>query len=376
MKKKILLLIVLMIFITNFALVSSTSPDTSIDVIKPEATTVWKKGLANRLIQWTKTGSMDRHVRILLLKSDGTTLVKTISASTANDGELFWTVPGHVPDGNYAVRVQTLDGLYSDTSAVFKIEPRFPVAQFSYRADLYVSRLEISPSAPQANDLITVKATVSNRGNYKAIPTVALLTINLSRGYRMKYYEINIPELSPPGGRRPHFPFTINYRMRKGRFYNELVVDFGDKIKESDETNNKKSIHYTIAPALKPDLRVCIIRRKHIKLGGSTATQGKPIFVRVENIGDAPSPECKLKFWIETKGEELLTVPVLQPGEEYYLKRINTWRNKGQRKYTVEVDPSNAVDEKNENNNRMVGWIIKNFETYFPDQVYICSRGR
>jgi hypothetical protein len=97
-------------------------------IVKPKITiqapiggSVWSRG-ATHDITWTKTGPMAATVKIMLYK--GATLVKTITASTENDGIYSWTVPatGIARGTTYKIKVKTTVNAVSGTSKTFSIK--------------------------------------------------------------------------------------------------------------------------------------------------------------------------------------------------------------------------------------------------------------
>ncbi|MDZ7616775.1 MAG: Ser-Thr-rich GPI-anchored membrane family protein, partial [Patescibacteria group bacterium] len=87
----------------------------SITVTSPNGGQAWKPG-ATQQITWSSVGSTGTHVKIELLK--GGTLNRTISASTANNGSFFWTIPEDQPVGSdFKVRItSTSNPSYFDLS--------------------------------------------------------------------------------------------------------------------------------------------------------------------------------------------------------------------------------------------------------------------
>jgi C1A family cysteine protease len=96
----------------------TTSP-TPISVISPSAGESWIQG-ANQTIAWDTTGLSSPSVSIRLM--EGTSLVSTIAASTANDGSYPWTVPGSMSKASdYYLRIATTDGAAQGDSGLFTI---------------------------------------------------------------------------------------------------------------------------------------------------------------------------------------------------------------------------------------------------------------
>jgi hypothetical protein len=90
-----------------------------------------------KTITWTKTGSQDANVKIRLYDSTGTTKILDITNSTANNGEFSWLIPSSLADGNYIVRVKTVDNAVWDDSPIFKITSNL---NFEIPVTMYVMR--------------------------------------------------------------------------------------------------------------------------------------------------------------------------------------------------------------------------------------------
>jgi 5-hydroxyisourate hydrolase-like protein (transthyretin family) len=100
---------------------------TPIEVSVPDSNSVWVMG-SRYPINWTGGKGLEpdsgTEVKIKLYK--GKTAVKTIKASTANDGRAVWTVPYSLPAGtNYRVKVISSDYGYVKGSSQ-KFEIRIP----------------------------------------------------------------------------------------------------------------------------------------------------------------------------------------------------------------------------------------------------------
>lgn len=90
----------------------------TITVTAPTTGTVWVKE-AVKTITWTKLGTQDANVKILLYK--GTTKTLDISLSTENDGSFDWSIPPTPANGLYTLKVITLDGKVTGVSKAFTI---------------------------------------------------------------------------------------------------------------------------------------------------------------------------------------------------------------------------------------------------------------
>jgi hypothetical protein len=90
-----------------------------IKVTAPAAGALWQRGVAHT-IAWTGEGTLNVNVKVQLYQ--GTTLIKTIVATTPNDGSFEWTIPAtQALASNYKVRVTTVDNLVQANSGAFTI---------------------------------------------------------------------------------------------------------------------------------------------------------------------------------------------------------------------------------------------------------------
>ncbi len=119
MKKRVLMIFLIAVFMIAFSYAQS------ITVTNPHSGSTWYKGNTYN-ITWTKSGSMDNNVKITLYKPDHTTLQMIIVRPTANDGIFSWVVSNSIPDGQYIVRVKTMDNAVYDDSVVFNIATPAP----------------------------------------------------------------------------------------------------------------------------------------------------------------------------------------------------------------------------------------------------------
>lgn len=91
----------------------------TITITAPAAGVTWTRG-TTRTITWTKTGTQNANVKILLYR--GTTLAQTIAATTPNSGMLDWAIPLTLKAAsNYKIKIKTLDGAVKAASGVFTI---------------------------------------------------------------------------------------------------------------------------------------------------------------------------------------------------------------------------------------------------------------
>ena len=118
-------------FVLFFAMLSvlSMAQDQGISVNSPYLATEWCTG-KNLDINWNKWGNwtqLDKEpgsqfVRILLIKTKSRGLPQVIAEKEPNDGSFDWTIPLGTPEGEYRVRVLTVNKQFSGQSNVFKIK--------------------------------------------------------------------------------------------------------------------------------------------------------------------------------------------------------------------------------------------------------------
>ncbi|HEX7501877.1 MAG TPA: Ser-Thr-rich GPI-anchored membrane family protein, partial [Acidobacteriota bacterium] len=132
-----------------------------IKVTAPTAGAKWFRGMAYD-IAWTSEGTVNANVKIQLYK--GTTLVKTMAATTPNDGSFEWTIPAtQALAANYKVRVTTVDNLVQGNSGVFAI----------------ASSVGLKLTAPNGNELLKPVETQTIR--WSQDPDILEVKLEFSR---------------------------------------------------------------------------------------------------------------------------------------------------------------------------------------------------
>ncbi len=102
--------------ITNY----SAALHQSLVVTSPALGALWEKG-KTYAITWMKQGTQNANVKIQLYKGSST-LVKTITTATANNGSYDWLVPMALAVGStYFIKVKTVDNLIYGNSDKFSI---------------------------------------------------------------------------------------------------------------------------------------------------------------------------------------------------------------------------------------------------------------
>ncbi|HUU17182.1 MAG TPA: CARDB domain-containing protein [Sedimentisphaerales bacterium] len=155
---------------------------------------------------------------------------------------------------------------------------------------------------------------------------------------------------------------THPQRLEPGENTISVVVDPGNKVEESDETNNKASRTISTTAKVKPaeiteSTKVDIaIEDKNLKVTKLSDGLFQAV-IRIYNKGSAPSPEFGVYFYAgdPDKGGRLLATHSAGPimpgdswGEGTHPQRLEP----GENTISVVVDPGNKVEELDETNNK------------------------
>ena len=155
---------ILCLTIFTFAAICLAS---DLQVTQPNAASVWKTA-QTYVIQWARTDSMDRYVKIDLIRESGAG--QNIVRRTENDGTHRWQIPGHVEPGRYKIRVQTLDRNDGDESDLFDIE-RLSISGPEKKAVMVLTRGGSStPSIPNCDLKYEIKRIQAKKNSGPPLP--------------------------------------------------------------------------------------------------------------------------------------------------------------------------------------------------------------
>ena len=90
----------------------------TIRITSPAIGADWCRG-QSYTITWTSTGAVGASVRIRLMQ--GATAIQEITLNTRNSGTFAWPILASTPEGNYTVRVRSLENATMSDSAAFQI---------------------------------------------------------------------------------------------------------------------------------------------------------------------------------------------------------------------------------------------------------------
>jgi uncharacterized protein YkwD len=161
---KFLFVLVLNVFV--FGYISGQT----ITVKNPHGGDTWLRGISYT-ITWTKSGKMNAKVKIRLYNSNGTVKILGITNNTPNDGSFGpWNLPVSVPDGDYLVRIKTIDNKIFDDGEIFKIRARTKnvavmqkINPWVLQPKLEVARIMVKPqigvATPVAGEIVNPAKT-------------------------------------------------------------------------------------------------------------------------------------------------------------------------------------------------------------------------
>ena len=99
----------------------SINETTPLVFTSPRSQVEWYRGVTH-LITWRRDETIaGTDITLELYDETGANLIKTISTAAENSGSFEWLVDDDIPDGNYTLRIETIDEIDSHDSEVFSI---------------------------------------------------------------------------------------------------------------------------------------------------------------------------------------------------------------------------------------------------------------
>lgn len=121
--------------------------------------------------------------------------------------------------------------------------------------DLVITDLRLDPSVPAPGTIITLRATVVNRGTSPTPSDLSLTTSGLPRGASRQYQKSDNPcqdkQILEPGGTCT-LVYAFSVASSPSPYTISVKVDPDNIIPESDETNNSATISFTVATPQPP----------------------------------------------------------------------------------------------------------------------------
>lgn len=357
-----------------FGIVLCSTP--SITVTAPAAGVNWRRGDA-KTISWTKSGSMDSQVKIRLFNSTATVKLLDIVNATPNDGSYGWTIPGTLAEGQYVIRVRTVDNAVVDDSPVFNIT-RLMVGEVVFPPRIEVMRdLEIRG----------VRYVYNYGGQITARVKCSTSPINQDVAFRLVFPEMvrdGIVNVTKPlnivaGAERDVFlrALSQNDIPLKG-LLTRVIIDPNNQLPETDERNNSFETRLAVLDLSVQTPRSDLEQSKLYLQGGKDYRVKFKIRVRHNLSRTINNVRVKWELqdaggWVRGCGETF-TISSLANGEEW-VKQVNqTFGKEGRRNAdyprlregqnyrivcTIQNPPSEMFDVNTRNNTSSLSFVFR-----------------
>ncbi len=366
MKKVFLLMLVMTVAIGVLSAGTMT-------VTNPVSSETVAKGSSYR-IMWRKSGDQHASVKIRLYNSTGTTKILEITNNTANSGSFNWRVPNSVTNGNYVVRVKTIDNITTDDSAVFSISnPNNQAGSINYSDAPNTKPGSInSGTRPSLQNVPVVdlydlqikdlfyrngRMFVIIKSNHIAFNGKVDFTMKIPEGFEFKGRK-NL--IIGKGKEKEVFLFAVRADIitANGRWV-KVFMDGEDKIPETNNNNNHierfikvLDIEFKSLPGESLTKRIDQFGKWEVKFNINVKQNIKKKLVRylyvsykINKIGEESGKwtSAKLDYangvdFFSHQVVRLFNVPERGKSQEY---RVN-----------VKIDPDNKIPEINEKNNQ------------------------
>jgi len=206
-----------------------------------------------------------------------------------------------------------------------------------FAADLVVSDISWVPKNPSLGDKVTFTVTVANQGDRLATASIVKLYIDeKSRGYR----EISFIEIG--ANRTVDFTWVAQY----GTFDIQGEADWLGQVKESDETNNFKTVSFTTSA---PNLVVDSLTYSPLD---RTVSGNVTLTARITNRGSGKADGSWLAFYVDDWPQSVVFVEQLKVGDS--VTKTYSWiPGAGSHTLKAVADYNNELAENDEVDNAM-----------------------
>ncbi len=201
--------------------------------------------------------------------------------------------------------------------------------------DLIIDSITWSPKNPSENTMITLKVTIKNQGSGKA--EYSLVDYYVDGIYRDSAHigQLDIGAKTTT---------TIDWITRAKPHTFEAIADAGNRVIESDETNNTKSIDM---PTPSPDL---VIQDITWSPSSPLILHRMTFTVTFKNQGKSTSGICYLYLYIDNAYKYTHFLTPIAPGATE--TRTTSWTaKKASHEIRAVIDEENYINESNEDNN-------------------------
>jgi hypothetical protein len=228
--------------------------------------------------------------------------------------------------------------------------------------DLIVKALTTDKQTYEAGDTVTVNATVANLGDI----TVSACDVRLVPGSLSSIIKTT-GTLAPNGGSAVvTFTFTAPSQLTAFPMMLTATVDPDNKIAESDETNNSRSVNINVN-AVKPDIIVVDANTTDWYAGYDVL-----VSATVKDLTIQPVPSLKIRLKAGSiQVDETICVPANGSNLAVFRFTVPTPPNPPGTMplaVTITADPDNAIAEANESNNT---WTKTQTVVYAPASIVV-----
>lgn len=198
---------------------------------------------------------------------------------------------------------------------------------------------------------LTITFQMMNRGNASASGQTRVIVVE-TNGLRgpptaAPLYDSTGNITLAPNESIPFGPATWNVPLSDGQHFFNVTVDADNSMAESSEGNNTFVVRVSIGA---PDLVISVTGPPKVPVGTQWSST-----ITVRNSGNAASPPTALNVTNATSGAFIGTLGVssLSPGQsDSPVFTFTSQESPASYCFRFEVDPGNAIVEKNESNNR------------------------
>ncbi len=320
------------------------------------------------MINWTSTGTVGSAVHVLLFNQAGNAQVYLIAHNTNNDGSHTWPVSGSFQTGDYRIKVQNLDGSISGISGVFKISnfittlrPSEGHVYFAPTPDLKITIIPVTGPTAEVNKETLMQFKVDNIGNGTSQET----TLKVYMGQKNTDTWV-IKSIEP--GRFRYKTKNFTPTTAGGYIAWAAKVDEENKIGDSKRDNNYAKYKMIVNG---PDLVVAFDGNIRSIITTTARVKGY-----IKNIGHTKSEPCKLKIYMEKKGNSQHNIPALNPGQVFEVSRGEKYYIAQHITVKMTIDSEGKVNEENEGNNYIKDSINIVLSGPYWATNYVCSTGK
>ncbi|HOW14092.1 CARDB domain-containing protein [Methanosarcina sp.] len=224
--------------------------------------------------------------------------------------------------------------------------------------DLIIDSLDC-PDHLSPGESKTIGISVKNQGTASSEKTKLVLYID---GGSVKEWDLH--KLSAGESKYDSYPWIPT---SEGSVEIKVVVDEGNLIAESDETNNEKTVTTIVAEDFLPDLIIEDI------VPESEGVVGKPLnlTLKVKNKGTYASEEARAEYYINgtAPSQDGISIPALSAGEEKDVTFSLIPEKEGDMEVKVVIDSGTSIYEgdEGEGNNQFIK--IVHVRAILPDLI-------